>query len=138
MTELDLSGLDEWPEEAAKKARELLKEYHDVFFLEENEPGCTSQVKHQRRVNDEEPFKERFRRIPPPLLEEVRTHVNDMLEAGAIRVSSSPWCNAVVLVHKKDGGLHFCTDFWKLNAHTKKDSYPLPRMQESLESLEGA
>ena len=111
LSELDLSGLDEWPEEAAEKARELLKEYHDVFSLEENELGCTSQVKHQIRVTDEEPFKERFRRIPPPLLEEVRTHVNDMLEAGAIRPSNSPWCNAVVLICKKDGGLHFCIDF---------------------------
>ena len=65
-------------------------------------------------------------------------HVNDMLQAGAIRPSSSPWCNAVVLVWKKDGGLRFCIDFRKLNARTKKDSYPLPRIQETLESLEGS
>ena len=38
----------------------------------------------------------------------------------------------------KDGGLHFCIDFWKLNARTKKDSYPLPSIQETLESLEGS
>ena len=88
-------------------------------------------------VTDNEPFKEQLRCIPPLLLEEVRIHVNDMLQAGAIRPSSSPWCNAVVLVWKKDGGLHFCIDFRKLNARTKKDSYPLPRIQEMLESLEG-
>ena len=64
--------------------------------------------------------------------------MNDMLQAGAIRPSSSPWCNAVVLVWKKDGGLHFCIDFRKLNARTKKDSYPLPHIQETLESLEGS
>ena len=64
--------------------------------------------------------------------------MNDMLQAGAIRPSSSPWCNAVVLVRKKDGGLRFCIDFRKLNARTKKDSYPLPRIQEMLESLEGS
>ena len=74
----------------------------------------------------------------PPLLEEVRTHVNDMLQAGAIRPSSSPWCNAVVLIQKKDGGLHFCIDLRKLNVRTKKDSYPLPHIQETLESLEGS
>ena len=39
---------------------------------------------------------------------------------------------------KKDGGLCFCIDFRKLNARTKKDSYPLPRIQETLESLEGS
>ena len=52
--------------------------------------------------------------------------------------SQSAWCNAVVLVWRKDGGLHFCIDFWHLNIHTKKDSYPLPRIQEALESLVGA
>ena len=44
----------------------------------------------------------------------------------------------MVLVWKKDGGLHFCIDFCCLNAHMKKDSYPLPRIQEALESLVGA
>ena len=61
-----------------------------------------------------------------------------MLESGAIRPSQSTWCNAMVLVQKKDGSLHFCIDFNHLNAHTKKDSYPLPRIQEALESLVGA
>ena len=46
--------------------------------------------------------------------------------------------NIVVLVWKKDGGLHFCIGFCHLNAHTKKDSYPLPRIQQVLESLVGA
>ena len=44
----------------------------------------------------------------------------------------------VVLIQKKDGGLHFCIDFRKLNVRTKKDSYPLPCIQETLESLEGS
>ena len=44
----------------------------------------------------------------------------------------------MVLVQKKDSGLHFCIDFCHLNAHTKNDSYPLPRIQEALESLVGA
>ena len=60
-----------------------------------------------------------------------------MLESGAIRPSQSAWCNAVVLVQKKDGGLHFCIDFCHLNACMKKDFYPLPRIQEVLESLVG-
>ena len=126
MATLDLSGLDHWPKEKAGHAHELLMEYHDIFSLDENELGCASQVKHTIKVTDNESFKERFQRIPPLLLEEVRTHVNDMLQAGAIRPSSSPWCNTVVLVQKKDGGLRFCIDFRKLNTRTKKDSYPSP------------
>ena len=72
-----------------------------------------------------------------PLLwfEEVRSHLWEMLESGAIRPSQSAWCNAVVVVQKKNGSLWFCIDFHYLNAHTKKDSYPLPRIQEVLETL---
>ena len=69
------------------------------------------------------------------MVEEVRSHLKEMLESGAIRPSQSAWCNAVVLVRKKDRGLHFCIDFHHLNACMKKDSYPLPQIQEALESL---
>ena len=60
-----------------------------------------------------------------------------MLEAGAICPSQSPWCNAVVLVWKKDSTLHFCVNFRHLNAWMKKDLYPLPHLQEALESMVG-
>ena len=72
------------------------------------------------------------------VVEEIRNHLWQMLESGAIRPSQSAWCNAVVLVQKKDGGLQFCIDLCCLNAHMKKDSYPLPRIQEVSESLVGA
>ena len=74
----------------------------------------------------------------PPLVEEVQNHLWDMLESGAIQPSQSAWCNAVVLVRKKDGTLWFCIDFHHLNTHMKKDSYTLLRIQEALESLVGA
>ena len=61
-----------------------------------------------------------------------------MLEAGAIHLSQSPWCNAVVLVRKKDGTLHFCVDFRCPNVWMKKDLYPLPHIQEMLESMVGS
>ena len=54
-----------------------------------------------------------------------------------ICLSQSPWCNTVVLVRKKDGGLQFCIDFCRLNSQTKKDAYPLPQMQETMESMVG-
>ena len=71
------------------------------------------------------------------MVEEVRNHLKEMLESSAIRPSQSAWCNAMVLVWKKDGSLHFCIDVCHLNACMKKDSYPLPRIQEALESLVG-
>ena len=61
-----------------------------------------------------------------------------MLDAGAIRPSNSPRCNAVVLVRKKDGTLRFCIDFRRLNSLTRKDSHPLPRIGETLDCLVGS
>ena len=95
-------------------------------------------AEHIIELMDDKPFKERFRRITPPLLEEVRENLQDMLDRGAIQPSKSPWRNAIVLVRKKDGTLRFCIDFQKLNARTKKDSFPLSRMQETMESMVGA
>ena len=115
--------------------RELVLAYHDVFALESNELGCTSAIKHEIRIENSKPFKERFQCIPPPLLEEVHTSLRDMLEVGVICPSQSLWCNAVVLVQKKDGTLHFCVDFRCLNMQMKKDSYPLPCIQKALESM---
>ena len=136
--ELDLGGLDSWVPELADAAHQLLAKYHDVFSLDQAELGCTHSTEHTIKVTDDTPFKEQFRWIPQPMVEEVRNHLREMLESGAIRPSQSTWCNAVVLVRKKDGSLCFCIDFHHLNAHTKKDSYPLPRIQEVLESLVGA
>ena len=133
-----LDRLKEWPPEMAKKAVTLLLEFHHVFSLELNEIGCTNATKHVIELMKDEPFKERFRHIAPPLVDEVCQHIQEMLDRGAIRPSQSPWCNAVVLVRKKDGSLRFCIDFRRLNARTKKDAYPLPRMQETMESMVGA
>ena len=71
-------------------------------------------------------------------MEEVWEHIQEMLDRGTIHPSQSPWCNMVVLVRKKDGGLRFCIDFCRLNIQTKKDAYPLPQMQETMESMVGA
>ena len=128
LEKLDLTGLEAWPTEQAEKACSLLREYHDIFSLEKHDTGNTKAAKHKIVLKDPDtpPFKERFRRIPLPQLDEVRTHLKMMLDAGVIRPSNSPWCNAVVLVRKKDGSLHFCIDFRRLNSLTVKDSHPCP------------
>ena len=118
--------------------RELVLAYHDVFALASNRLGCTSAIEHEIHIENDEPFKEQFRCIPPPLLEEVHASLRDVLEAGAICPSQSPWCNVVVLVWKKDSTLCFCVNFRCLNMHMKKDSYPLPHIQETLENMAGS
>ena len=140
LEKLDLSGLEAWLQEQAGKACSLLKESHDIFSLEKCDMGHTNTTKHKIVLKDPDtpPFKEHFGRISPPQLDEVREHLKLMLDTGVIRPSNSLWRNAVVLVRKKDGSLHFCIDFRKLNSLTVKDSYPLPCICETLESLAGA
>ena len=69
------------------------------------------------------------------MVDEVHAHMEEIMEVGTILPSQNLWCNAVVLVHKKDGGLQFCIEFCKLNVRNKKDSYPLPGKQEAIQSL---
>src|SRR3569832_152361 len=64
--------------------------------------------------------------------------VDKMLEKEVIRPSRSPWCSPIVMAPKKDGGYRFCVDYRKLNTITKKDSYPLPRIDDIFDLLNGA
>ena len=132
-----LERLKTWPPKLDAKVIRLLLEYQNIFSLELHEIGCTDITEYDIELLDHEPFKERFHHIAPPLVEEVRQHIQEMLHGGAIRPSQSPWLNAVVLVRKKDSFLHFCIDFRCLNAKMKKDSYPVRRIQETMESMVG-
>ena len=98
---LELSGLKSCMEGNREKALNLLAEYYDIFVLEDGEMGCTTAVEHKIKVTNPRPFKERPWNIPSGLLNEVKEHLNHMLDMGAIKPSKSAWCNAVVLVQKK-------------------------------------
>ena len=133
-----LNSLEEWPEDLKQKAKDLLCEYHDIFSLHKKELGHTDLGSHEIHLSDDTPFKDRYGKIPVPMMTEVREEVDRMRATGVIRPSQSPWNNPVQLVRKKDGSLRFCVDFRKLNAKTRKDAYPLPRINEALEALKGA
>ena len=113
----------------------MFTEYQDTFSKTDIDLGRAANVKHHIILTDPIPFKERYRRIPPQLCGEVRNHLQEMLELGAIRSSCSPWASAIVLVRKKNGKLRFCIDLRNLNSKTLKDSYTLPRIDQTLESL---
>ena len=96
-SKLDLSGIKEWPEDLQQKVHNLMVEYQHLFALNDLELGKTSKVKHEIKLDNPVPFKDRYRRIPPHEFEEVRKHLQDMLKVGAIRKSVSPWASPVAV-----------------------------------------
>ena len=135
---MDLSGLENWPEQLQIETKEMLKRNAKVFSKTDMDMGRTNLVKHHIKLTDPAPFTEAYMRIPPQMFDEVKAHIQEMLNLGAIRPSNSPWASAIVLVRKKDGRLRFCIDLRRLNNRTIKDAYSLPNIESILDSLIGA
>ena len=111
---------------------ELLKEFQDVVAHEGFDLGQTHVVKHEIPLLDDTPIKQRFYRCADRLKSELETQIQDMRKTGVIRPSTSPWASPVLLVKKKNGTYRMCVDYRKLNAVTRKDVYPLPRIDDLL------
>ena len=130
--------MEKWSDEDKNAAIEMIKRNANVFSKNDMDMGRTNLVKHHIELTDPIPFKESYRRIPPQMYDEVKAHIQEMLDLGAIRHSNSPWASAIVLVRKKDGRLRFCIDLRKLNNRTVKDAYSLPRIETLLDTFLGS
>ncbi|GFV82332.1 retrovirus-related Pol polyprotein from transposon 17.6 [Trichonephila clavipes] len=118
-------------------AERLFQEFEDVFSRNSSDIGHTTVTQHRIDTADHPPIKQHPRRLPFAKQEEVGTLLREMQENDIIEPSSSPWASPIVLVRKKDGSTRFCVDYRKLNDVTKKDSYPLPRIDDTLDTLSG-
>ena len=123
---IDSFDLKHLSETESQKLKKFLTSNQDVFAMGSNETGSTSEVTHTIELLDETPFREKCRPIPPSAYDELREHLSELLNAGIITKSKSPYCSNIVMVRKKDGSLHLCVDYRKLNQKTKKDAYDLP------------
>ena len=132
---IDLSVLGD---QEQAEVRALLHKYSNVFATHDGDLGCTDLLSHEIPLHDDIPIRQRYRRVPPCEYEAVKAHINQLLEAQVIRESSSPYASPIVLVRKKDGSLRLCVDYRLLNSKTRKDAFPLPRIEESLDALSGA
>jgi len=83
-------------------------------------------------------MRQTVKRQPFHLLEKIDGHVQDMLKAGEIEPSNSLWTSNIVVVIKKDDSLRYCVDYRRLNSVTRRDAYPLPRIDSCLDALSGA
>ncbi|GFV67985.1 hypothetical protein TNCV_1872671 [Trichonephila clavipes] len=120
-----------------KLRRKTVQEFEDVFSRNSSDIGHTTVTQHRIDTADHPPIKQHPRRLPFAKQEEVGTLLREMQENDIIEPSSSPWESPIVLVRKKDGFTRFCVDYRKLNDVTKKDSYPLPRIDDTLDTLSG-
>ena len=121
-----------------KKAEKLIKEYCDIIAIDEEDNGKTKVVEHRIRTGRTEPIRQLPRRLPLAKREEAREMLEKMKKQGVIEPSNSPWSSPVVLVRKKDNSLRFCVDYRMLNDVTQKDSYPLPRIDDTIDTLAGS
>jgi transposase InsO family protein len=136
---LKLHHLDDLLEPNKKEEfLEFLQTWENLFSISDTDIGHTSVVKHNIHLTDETPFKEKPRRIPPSLHEELRQHLKGLQKSGSIRPSSSPWSSEVVIVRKSSGQIRLCVDYRRLNSVTKKDAYAIPRIDEILDQLGGS
>lgn len=133
-------NLDDSPVSEQWKERILakLKSIPEVFAVDEMSYGHTKAVQHRIRLHDETPFKERPRPIHPNDREAVKQHLKELLDAGIIRESESPFASPIVLVRKKNGSIRLCIDYRKLNSRTIRDAYALPNIEETFTALSGA
>ena len=115
--------------------KDLLLEYECVFARDEFDLGNFTEITHPIDTGDAQPIKQKMRRTPMNFVQEERAHLNKMLSAGVIQPSMSEWASAPVLVRKRDGGVRWCIDYRRLNKVTKKDVYPLPCIEECLDTL---
>lgn len=117
----------------------LLEEFGDIFdFNQKLKKVRCNKVTHKINTGDSGPIKQRPYRISATERRVIEEEVQRMLKEDVIQPSDSPWSSPVVLVKKKSGEWRFCVDYRKLNKITKKDVYPLPRIDDALDCLAGA
>jgi len=134
-----LEGVDDdVTEDQRDELTKIVREYADVFSKGELDLGETSLAAHQIDTGNVKPMRQTLQRQPHHLLDKIDENVQSMFEAGVIEPSCSPWTSNLVVVTKKVGSLRFCVDYCKLNSVTRRDAYPLPRIDECLDALSGS
>ena len=116
----------------------LVGEFQDVFMSPDGKLGQTNLAEHYIDTGDTKPFKMPCRRIPLFKKHVVESEIKKMLDQDVIEPSTSPWNFPICLVAKKSGEWRFCVDLRALNKVTKLDSFPLPRIDETLDKLSGS
>ena len=122
----------------SRQLRLLLEEYGDIFVARDEDCRRTGLVQHAIDTGSARPIRLRPHRLALAKRQAAEDKVREMAAGGVIEPSSSPWAAPAVLVRKKDGSWRFCVDYRRLNKVTRKDSYPLPRIDNALDYIGGS
>ena len=114
----------------------LTKNVH-IFADNLNDLGRTIVLSHRIKTTDN-PIRQGVKRVPLPQCENFKRLLKEMQEKDIVTPSKSPWASPIVLVPKKDRTIRFCVDYRKVNEVTLKDAYPIPRVDNILDTLAGS
>ncbi|CAI5638952.1 unnamed protein product [Oreochromis niloticus] len=121
-----------------RQLQSLLAEFMDMFAAREEDCTRTGLVQHTIDTGAAAPIRLRPHRLPLAKRQAAEELIKEMAANGVIEPSDSPWAAPVVMVRKKTGGWRPCVDYRRLNAVTRKDSYPLPRIDDALDYIAGS
>ncbi|KAG1963495.1 retrotransposable element [Pimephales promelas] len=121
-----------------EQLQRLLGEFMDIFAAREEDCTRTALVQHHIDTGPAAPIRLRPHRLPLAKRQAAEEMIREMAANGIIEPSDSPWAAPMVMVRKKTGAWRPCVDFRRLNAVTRKDSYPLPRIDDALDYVAGS
>ena len=121
--------------EQMKEVQEMLLEFRDCFAMDEDQLGLCTRITHDIKTLTEDPVVSQPYRVPKALEPEVKRIIQTMMDKKLIRKSFSEYSSPVVLVEKPDKSLRFCVNYQKLNAVSKKRTFPLPNPDELLAKI---
>ena len=123
--------------EQVRKVRQLLRDECESFSHSDDDIGDAPNLQLDIELQDKVPVQRTYSSVPPSLYKEVKDYVLDLVNRGWIRKSASPYSSPMVCVRKKDMSLRLCIDYRALNQKTVPTRRPIPRIQDSLNSLRG-
>ena len=135
---VELAASDLQDSQIKGKLSSLIGIYRDVFALAKDPLGTAIGTEHFIDTNNNPPFKTAPYKVAPYKLPAVQEEIREMLDKGVIVPSKSPYSSPIVMVPKKDGTNRMCIDYRKLNEITTKNAYPLPRIGQTIDALQGA
>nr|CAD2191876.1 unnamed protein product [Meloidogyne enterolobii] len=115
--------------------KSLCEEFSDIFSKSQYDLGSCKAGSHNIVTTTQEPITSKPHRTPFKYRDELKKHIQQLLNSGVMVQSDTPWVSNFVLVQKKDGGLRPCIDFRKLNEITVPDYFPLPRLETIMEKI---